>query len=468
MTKPVTLLISAQGGEGGGVLTGWIVAAARAEGLAVQATSVPGVAQRTGATTYYIEMAARNADGRAPVFALFPVAGQVDIAIASELLEAGRVVSQGYVTRDRTTVLASNHRIYSMTEKTAMGDGRLDSEPLQQVISRSAKRALIFDMNALARQAGVPISAVMLGVLAATDVLPIRRAAFADAIRAGGLAVERNLTGFTAAANRVAGPAPATVKAPAPPAIVDIAVDRLTRYQDRRYADLYRKRLEPFAAGDPELRREVARHLAIRMAYEDVIRVAQIKGDPARFERIRGELGLTAGDPFHVVDFLKPGLAELCDLLPGFLARPLLALGRRRPALGLWHIGLHLRSTTILGYLRLWLLARLRVIRRLTWRYGQEQATIERWLDTISRAAVRDAALAREVAALAGLVKGYAETSSHGRDSFRRILADLVEPILAGREVAGDPAALVAEARKNALADPQGTALDGFLRQFAT
>ena len=468
MTKPVTLLISAQGGEGGGVLTGWIVAAARAEGLAVQATSVPGVAQRTGATTYYIEMAPRDADGRAPVFALFPVAGQVDIAIASELLEAGRVVSQGYVTHDRTTVLASNHRIYSMTEKTAMGDGRLDSEPLEQVISRSAKRALIFDMEALARQAGVPISAVMLGVLAATDVLPIRRAAFEDAIRAGGLAVERNLTGFTAAANRVAGPAPVSVKAPSPPAIVDIAVDRLTRYQDRRYADLYRKRLEPFAAGDPELQREVARHLAVRMAYEDVIRVAQIKGDPARFERIRGELGLTADDPFHVVDFLKPGLAELCDLLPGFLARPLLALGRRWPALGRWHIGLHLRCTTILGYLRLWLLARLRVIRRLTWRYAQEQATIERWLDTIARAAARDAALAREVAALAGLIKGYAETSSHGRDSFRRILADLVEPILAGREVAGDPAALVAEARRNALADPQGAALDGFLRQFAT
>ena len=54
--KPVTLLIAAMGGEGGGVLMNWIVNAAIAKGFPVQATSVPGVAQRTGATTYYIEL----------------------------------------------------------------------------------------------------------------------------------------------------------------------------------------------------------------------------------------------------------------------------------------------------------------------------------------------------------------------------------------------------------------------------
>jgi indolepyruvate ferredoxin oxidoreductase beta subunit len=82
MPDTITLLINAMGGEGGGVLTGWIVAAAREAGLAVQATSVPGVAQRTGATTYYIEMAQPDRRGRAPVFALVPVAGQVDIVLA--------------------------------------------------------------------------------------------------------------------------------------------------------------------------------------------------------------------------------------------------------------------------------------------------------------------------------------------------------------------------------------------------
>jgi indolepyruvate ferredoxin oxidoreductase beta subunit len=48
---PVKLLIAALGGEGGGVLTDWIVRAATLAGYPVQSTSIPGVAQRTGATT---------------------------------------------------------------------------------------------------------------------------------------------------------------------------------------------------------------------------------------------------------------------------------------------------------------------------------------------------------------------------------------------------------------------------------
>jgi indolepyruvate ferredoxin oxidoreductase, beta subunit len=49
--RPITILIAALGGEGGGVLTDWIVAAASQLGFPVQSTSIPGVAQRTGATT---------------------------------------------------------------------------------------------------------------------------------------------------------------------------------------------------------------------------------------------------------------------------------------------------------------------------------------------------------------------------------------------------------------------------------
>ena len=54
--RPIAMLIAALGGEGGGVLTDWIVGAAADAGYPVQSTSIPGVAQRTGATTYYIEI----------------------------------------------------------------------------------------------------------------------------------------------------------------------------------------------------------------------------------------------------------------------------------------------------------------------------------------------------------------------------------------------------------------------------
>ena len=103
--RPVTLLIAALGGEGGGVLTNWVVAAAARHGFPAQSTSIPGVAQRTGSTTYYIEIlpiTAAELDGRRPLFALHPGIGDVDLLLASELLEAGRAASAGFVSPERT------------------------------------------------------------------------------------------------------------------------------------------------------------------------------------------------------------------------------------------------------------------------------------------------------------------------------------------------------------------------------
>ena len=79
------------------MLTDWIVSAARRAAFPVQSTSIPGVAQRTGATTYYIEILpvpARELGGKRPVLALTPGVGDIDIAVASELMEAGRTIAR--------------------------------------------------------------------------------------------------------------------------------------------------------------------------------------------------------------------------------------------------------------------------------------------------------------------------------------------------------------------------------------
>ena len=93
--RPITIAVVALGGEGGGVLADWIVDLAQHGGYLAQATSVPGVAQRTGATVYYVELFPKaQADAREPVLALMPVPGDVDVVIASELMEAGRAVQR--------------------------------------------------------------------------------------------------------------------------------------------------------------------------------------------------------------------------------------------------------------------------------------------------------------------------------------------------------------------------------------
>src|SRR5258707_9036850 len=71
--RSINIAILAMGGEGGGVLADWIVDLAENSGYLAQTTSVPGVAQRTGSTIYYVELfpeAAVHAAGKEPVLAL--------------------------------------------------------------------------------------------------------------------------------------------------------------------------------------------------------------------------------------------------------------------------------------------------------------------------------------------------------------------------------------------------------------
>ena len=117
----IKLAVMAVGGQGGGVVAGWIEDLARAGGYACQATSVAGVAQRTGATVYYIEMCPKT--DRQPIFSLMPAAGDVDILIASEMMEVGRSILRGFVTPDRTTLIGSTHRALAVSEKMVPGDG---------------------------------------------------------------------------------------------------------------------------------------------------------------------------------------------------------------------------------------------------------------------------------------------------------------------------------------------------------
>ena len=107
--RPISILIAALGGQGGGVLTEWLVGAAGHAGYPAQATSIPGVAQRTGATTYYVEVFPERmeAGGAEPIFSLYPTPGDVDVIIASELLEAGRTLEMDYASPGRTTLVAS-------------------------------------------------------------------------------------------------------------------------------------------------------------------------------------------------------------------------------------------------------------------------------------------------------------------------------------------------------------------------
>ncbi|HEU4922303.1 MAG TPA: indolepyruvate oxidoreductase subunit beta family protein [Burkholderiales bacterium] len=464
--RPITILIAALGGEGGGVMADWLMEAATQTGYPAQATSIPGVAQRTGATTYYLEIFSveRNAlNGKEPVLSLTPSPGNVDVMVASELIEAGRAMLNGFVSPERTTLIASTHRIYATVEKMQMADGRFDSDRALEAAGELAKRAVLFDMRRLAQESGTVINAVLFGAMAGSGVLPLSREACEQAIRRGGRGAEASLRGFAAGYEIAARERPAPAAEPAPKRaselneVMQLAVGRLKEYQGGGYVELYRKRMEPFLKSDAKLAAEVARHLALWMAYEDIIRVADLKTRASRFERVRKEAGAKPGEPVVVIDYLKPGVEEFASVLPHSLGKKLVAWAERRGKLDAYNIGMHIRTSGLFGFLLVRSLACLRPLRPMSYRYKEEQQLIERWLALVAEAAKRDIGFAREIAECARLIKGYGETHRRGKANFLAILDALVEnPATAD---AREQAAAIRKAREAALADPDGQAL---------
>ena len=473
--RPITILIAALGGEGGGVMADWLIDASAQCGFPSQSTSIPGVAQRTGATTYYLEIyPAKREDlgGRTPVMSLTPSPGNVDIMVASELVEAGRAMQNGYVSPERTTLVASTHRIYATVEKMQMSDGRFDSDKLIAAGKQLAKRAVLFDMRKLAQESGTVINAVLFGAMAGAGVLPLPRETCEQAIRRAGRGAEASLRGFAAGFEIAAG-ARATPQPPAPPKrasefdeIIRLGVERLTDYQGKAYADLFLKRIEPFKGKDEKLASETARQLALWMAYEDIIRVADLKTRASRFERVRKEVGAKEGEPVVVIDFLKPGVEEFASLLPHSLGKALIAWAQRNGKLDAYNVGMHIKTSGVFGYLLVRSLAWLKPWRPNSHRYAEEQQLIERWLARVHDAAARSAPLALEIAECARLLKGYGETHRRGKGNFLAILDALVD-----NPPMSDPAEqakAIRRAREAALADPEGKALGGALGKPVT
>jgi indolepyruvate ferredoxin oxidoreductase beta subunit len=369
----------------------------------------------------------------------------------------------------------------------AMADGRYDHDRLVAAVEKNSQKALLLDLEAIARDNGTMISAVMLGAIAAAGALPIPPEAFEAAIRADGKAVAANLRGFRAGYQAARAGSqrrlePLKRRRATSASLADLeraiagmpdaarmfmteGVCRLAAYQDLAYARLYLDRLEPIrdadakSGADGRLLAETARYLALRMSYEDVIRVAEVKIDPARFDRIVREHGVKPEQTFAITEFLKPGIDEFCSILPPWLARPILGLAERNPVFGGLHWGMAVNTASVSGYLRFFMLAKLRGFRRKTHRFHEEQREIEAWLDLIARAAPISAELAIEIAECARLIKGYGDTHKRGSGNYRLIVEQVIAPALAGNIPMRQAIDAIASASAAALLDPEGEAL---------
>jgi indolepyruvate ferredoxin oxidoreductase beta subunit len=500
--KPISVAVVAMGGQGGGVLSDWIVALAESCGWRAQSTSVPGVAQRTGATIYYIEMLqAKN--GLAPIFSLMPSPGDVDIVLAAELMEAGRSMMRGLVTPDKTVLIASTHRSFAVVEKTQPGDGIGDPSAVVDAAGVAAKRILSFDMEALAVKHGSVISATMFGALAGADVLPFPREAFERVIAAGGKGIAPSLKAFAAGFDRAsikAAPEPLSrVQAkrfdPLPGAaghpqldalIVAIrnqfpsalhpmlfaGVKRLVDFQDPAYAAEYLDRiarilaLDRQAGGDARgfaLTEKAAKYVAVAMAYDDVIVVADLKTRAKRFRRVRDEVLAEPDQLVYTTEYMHPRAEEIVGLMPAPIGawielRPRIVAGMDR----LFNKGRRVQTGKVRWFLALYFVSALRRFRRGTLRHRKERGRLEEWLELV-RSHVANYDLAVQILAARRLVKGYSDTHARGLSKYDRVIGAL--PRLRARDDGADWMRRLIQA---ALLDENGLALDGALKTIET
>ena len=477
----IKILIPAVGGQGGGVLTEWLIQAFQLEGYMCQAIGLPGLSQRGGSTTYYLEVHPTKVSSNATVmFSQYPVPGDVDVILAQEFLELGRVLEEGYGS-EKTTIVASTHRIFSALEKMPISSGIYSDAKLEKIANEFSKEFIGFNALKLAKSNGLDemgINAILLGALAASGVLPVGEVSHHKAIEGLGIAVESNLTAFRIGWDIVTnkkkiegaksqpndwqtfvslreqklGPKRAEkfkslltkTLADYPIHLKEIlaeALYRLIDYQSPRYAKKYLRDLNKIYEIDKQYSNgfqhteQFAKNLALLYTYEDGIRVADLKTKPERFQKIRDEVRLQDDQLYRVVDYLKPDFYEIYGLFPSIIVTPLVRLFNSKPISLLTKrkhpITFSQKPVTssFTGFFRLWILTKFKFTRPWSYRYRQEHKIIKKYKEAVEKFSGMTYELGVLIARSGSLIKGYGNVRRRTMGEFVALLEEIITPL---------------------------------------
>jgi indolepyruvate ferredoxin oxidoreductase, beta subunit len=478
----IKVLIPAVGGQGGGVLTEWVVQAFFLEDFDAQGISLPGLSQRGGSTVYYLEAHPKpESEDKSIIFAQFPVPGEIDIILAQEFLELGRALELGYGS-DKTTIVTSTHRIYSTLEKMPIGSGIYSDENLRKLAAGFSSKFIEINALELSKANGMDdlaVNAILLGALSASGAVPIDKRSFIRSIEMVGVAVNASLKAFEvgweyaqmnydpnialsskwssfieeraskledkekkdymARVSNIESEYPENLKE-----ILAESVYRLIDYQNIDYAERYLSEVNSIKILDAEtkgtnyiLTELFAKNLALLMSYEDGIRVAELKIKSDRFKRIREEMRVKDDQVFHVVDYLKPDAEEIYGLLPNILVAPVLSFTQSRLFKKIWWrkkpltMGQTPVTNSFSGYMRLWMLTKIKFLRPYSFRYKKEYKLIKSYTEAINKYASYDYKVACLVAKSAQMVKGYGKVRRRTMDAFYRFVDNIISPLAA-------------------------------------
>jgi indolepyruvate ferredoxin oxidoreductase beta subunit len=253
-----------------------------------------------------------------------------------------------------------------------------------------------------------------------------------------------------------------------PPAVhgmLAAGLKKLVDFQDPEYGREYLDLVEGFlrldrdtvgAARGYRMTSLAAKHIANAMAYDDVIRVADLKTRASRFDRIRREVTSKPDQLVYTTEFMHPRMDEVCGTLPAWLGKAIEGRPKLFRALDrIVNRGRRVQTSTVRWFLPLYVIGGLKRFRRSTLRHAREVLHRDRWLDRVRAVAPKNYDLACELLENRRLIKGYSDTHARGTSKFDRVME--VAARLEGREDAAD---WVRRLRQAALLDEEGKALD--------
>jgi indolepyruvate ferredoxin oxidoreductase beta subunit len=473
-----TVYIAAVGGQGGALLCDWLLAAANQMRFKAHSVGIPGMSQRGGATSYYVEMAPeKTAPGLADaLLSPAPFFGEIDCLIGLELLELGRAAESGYCS-EKTSVVGSTHRDYTILEKLPSYEGPAAEDKILALLGKLSRRLVAFDALALARVEGLSerqVNAVLLGAVAASSTLPLKEEAYRLAIKAVGVAPDLNLKAFEAGLGHTLAGAPdleveedsrnwrsleflsdkqkhthRSLMEALPSQVngelssmLEVAFARLIEYQDEAYARRFLDRVLSLWRKDQDHREDFrltiayARHLANLMTYEDPVRVASLKSDPRRFGQIEAEHGVQEDQTYRLTERFQPEAEELYGLLPAGLVRLFRGPGEKHDARGgvassQRSVPVRVKTTSVGGMAVLKVMASLKALRARSWRREREELFQEFYTRQVLEMLSKSYELAWLAAEAGGLIRGYGRVRRRTERLFHTYVGEFLKPLAA-------------------------------------
>ena len=444
--RSVRALIGTVGGQGGGVLSDWLVRGLLNSGWQAQSIGLLGLSQRAGSVIYYLE--ASPVGDTPPILSPFAVPGDVDLILAQEFLELGRLLQGGFAAKD-CNIVANTYRYLGTLEKMPAEGGVYPIDVIQTAAETLSDNTWLFHAQNMVTEAGLSYlssNAILLGAVVASPSFNLPVEPFHQAISDAGSNVGDNIKAFDlgyqmmrdgtlprahfqqeevkdwqqmaderaaklsgknqAAYRKLLTEAQQTLPAKINQTLAE-ALYQLIDYQNETYARAYLEMVNEFKA-DENLQALYAQHLALWLTYEDSPRVAQLKTRPSRFTGIAKEHGLKPGQKMLVEDFLAPDPQQLYGILPPALAELVRGIGRRFNA-DFENITLEMKikTSSFWGYRTMAFIGWTRRFRLSSWRHQQEMQQIHNW-----QTGIREwQSLGDEFGALAAdagrLIKGY-------------------------------------------------------------